>query len=74
MPFCGASSMRGKFCSASCRTRLSLIHYRSCRDLRQPTREEGSVYDAIRQGKAKTGMAEELTRRVKEGAIPILSE
>jgi uncharacterized cupin superfamily protein len=26
------------------------------------------VYAAIRQGKAKTGMAEELTRRIKEGS------
>jgi len=51
-----------------------MIHYRSCRDLRQPTREEDSVYAAIRQGKAKTGMAEELTRRIKEGAIPIISD
>jgi hypothetical protein len=43
-------------------------------DFRQPTREEDSVYAAIRQGKAKTGMAEELTRRIKEGAIPIISD
>ena len=26
------------------------------------------------QGKAKAGMAEELTRRIKEGAIPIISD
>ena len=32
------------------------------------------MYAAIRQGKAKTGVAEELTRRIKEGAIPIISE
>jgi len=32
------------------------------------------VCAAIRQGKAKTGMAEELTRRIKEGAIPIISD
>jgi hypothetical protein len=31
------------------------------------------MYAAIRQGKAKAGMAEELTRRIKEGAIPIIS-
>jgi hypothetical protein len=31
------------------------------------------VYVAIRQGKAKAGMAEELTRRIKEGAIPTKS-
>ena len=30
--------------------------------------------DVIRQGKAKTGMAEELTLRIKEGAIPIISD
>src|ERR1700682_5143594 len=32
------------------------------------------MYAAIRQGKAKSGMAEELTRRIKEGAIPIISD
>ena len=32
------------------------------------------MYAAIRQGKAKTGMAEELTRRIKEGAVPIISD
>jgi hypothetical protein len=32
------------------------------------------VYASIRQGKAKAGMAEELTRRIKEGAIPIVSD
>ena len=31
------------------------------------------MYAAIRQGKAKSGMAEELAVRVKEGAIPIIS-
>ncbi len=32
------------------------------------------MYAAIRQGKAKAGMVEELTRRIKEGAIPIISD
>jgi quinol monooxygenase YgiN len=32
------------------------------------------MYAAIRQGKAKPGSAEELARRVKEGAIPIISD
>jgi hypothetical protein len=32
------------------------------------------MYAAIRQGKAKAGMAEELSRRIKEGAIPIISD
>ena len=32
------------------------------------------MYASIRQGKAKAGMAEELTRRVKEGAISIISD
>jgi hypothetical protein len=32
------------------------------------------VYAAVRQGKAKPGMAEELARRIKEGAIPIISD
>ena len=32
------------------------------------------MYAAIRQAKAKTGSAEELARRIKEGAIPIISE
>ena len=31
------------------------------------------MYASIRQGKAKAGMAEELARRIKEGAIPIIS-
>jgi hypothetical protein len=31
------------------------------------------MYAAIRQGKAKAGMAEELADRIKEGAIPIIS-
>ena len=32
------------------------------------------MYAAIRQGKAKPGMAEELARVIKEGAIPIISD
>ena len=32
------------------------------------------MYASIRQGKAKAGMAEKLTRRIKEGAIPIISD
>jgi hypothetical protein len=36
--------------------------------------KEASVYASIRQGKAKAGMAEELARRIKEGAIPIISD
>ena len=32
------------------------------------------MYAAIRQAKARTGMAEELARRIKEGAIPIISD
>ncbi len=32
------------------------------------------MYAAIRQGKAKPGTAEELARRIKEGAIPIISD
>src|SRR5688500_7981241 len=39
-----------------------------------PPDKEDSVYAAIRQGRAKTGMAEELARRIKEGAIPIISD
>jgi hypothetical protein len=39
----------------------------------QPAKED-SMYAAIRQGKAKAGVAEELTRRIKEGAIPIISD
>jgi hypothetical protein len=31
------------------------------------------MYAAIRQGKAKLGKAEELTTRIKEGIIPIVS-
>ena len=36
--------------------------------------KEDTVYAAIGQGKAKAGLAEELTRRIKEGAIPIISD
>jgi Antibiotic biosynthesis monooxygenase len=32
------------------------------------------MYAAIRQGKAKAGKAEELTQKIKEGAIPIISD
>src|SRR3954452_15788636 len=39
-----------------------------------PQAQEGSMYAGIRQGKAKPGMAEELARAIKEGAIPIISD
>ena len=32
------------------------------------------MYAGIRQGTAKPGMAEELARTIKEGAIPIISD
>jgi len=32
------------------------------------------MYAAIRQVKAKAGKAEELTQKIKEGAIPIISD
>ena len=32
------------------------------------------MYAAVRQGKAKAGIAEELAVRIKEGAIPIISD
>ncbi|WP_245321653.1 antibiotic biosynthesis monooxygenase [Bradyrhizobium sp. LTSPM299] len=38
------------------------------------SREEDLMYAAIRQARAKTGSAEELARRIKEGAIPIISD
>ncbi|SRR6266851_874963 len=38
-----------------------------------PVKEE-SMYAVIRQGRAKAGMAEELVRGIKEGAIPIISD
>src|SRR6202022_4774778 len=38
-----------------------------------PVKEE-PMYAVIRQGRAKAGMAEELARRIKEGAIPIISD
>lgn len=31
------------------------------------------MYAGIRQAKAKSGKVEELTRRIKEGAIPLIS-
>jgi hypothetical protein len=52
-----------------------VMHDPSGHDL-EPASGKGriSMYAAIRQGKAKAGMAEELTRRIKEGAIPIISD
>jgi hypothetical protein len=47
---------------------------RECVAVAASSRKEDRMYAAIRQGKAKTGMAEELTRRIKEGAIPIISD
>src|SRR5580704_7031974 len=38
------------------------------------SRKEDHMYAAIRQAKAKTGSAEELARRIKERAIPIISD
>jgi hypothetical protein len=38
------------------------------------TAKEAYMYAAIRQGKARTGVAEELAVRIKEGAIPIISD
>jgi hypothetical protein len=35
---------------------------------------EVAMYAAIRQAKAKAGVAEELARTVKEGAIPLISD
>ena len=32
------------------------------------------MYAAIRQAKAKSGSAEELARRIKDGAVPIISD
>jgi len=32
------------------------------------------MYAAIRQGKAKAGVADELARTIKDGAIPIISD
>ena len=32
------------------------------------------MYAAIRQAKARTGVADELARTIKEGAIPIISD
>ena len=66
--------MPRKFFGAARQLRPSLMHYRNGRDAGQPPVKEDPVYAAIRQGKAKTGMAEELTRRIKEGAIPIISD
>src|SRR5213595_2311039 len=36
--------------------------------------KEDLMYAAIRQAKAKTGTAEELTRRIEDEAIPIISD
>src|SRR5258708_28570264 len=42
--------------------------------LRFCSRKEDLMYAAIRQATAKPGTAEELARRIKEGAIPSISE
>jgi hypothetical protein len=39
-----------------------------------PAGRRTTMYAAIRQAKAKTGTSEELARRIKEGAIPIISD
>jgi hypothetical protein len=52
---------------------VDLLHYSNSGQSNARERE-ASVYASIRQGKAKAGMAEELTRRIKEGAIPIISD
>src|SRR5215475_7833091 len=46
----------------------------STRQSKMHSRKEDPMYAAIRQAKAKTGAAEELARRIKEGAIPIMSD
>ena len=51
-----------------------LISVNENSDLGQLTLRESPMYAAIRQGKAKAGQAEELARRIKEGAIPIISD
>jgi hypothetical protein len=38
------------------------------------SRKEDAMYAAIRQAKAKSGSAEELARRIKDGAVPIISD
>jgi antibiotic biosynthesis monooxygenase len=40
----------------------------------EPRAKEEFMYAAIRQGKARAGMAEELADRIKEGVIPIVSD
>jgi hypothetical protein len=48
------------------------MHGRGSRDCGQPAGEGGTHVRRHSQGEAKTGMAEELARRIKEGAIPII--
>lgn len=62
--------MRAGFCCSF----PPVMSARESRDPGQLTLRESSMYAAIRQGKARAGMAEELTRRIKEGAIPIISD
>jgi hypothetical protein len=65
--------MRGNLLLAP-RPVLSVMHGRGQSRLRAAPVKEKPMYAAIRQGKAKTGTAEELARRIKEGAIPIISD
>jgi hypothetical protein len=56
------------------RRRMGAISPSSHRNSGSRPVKEDAMYAAIRQGKAKTGTAEELARRIKEGAIPIISD
>jgi hypothetical protein len=63
--------VRGKSC---CSLRPGVMNDRHSRFWAASPVKEGPMYAAIRQAKAKTGTAEELARRIKEGAIPIISD
>src|SRR3954465_14537518 len=64
----GIGSMRAGMRCSSRRGSSSRVAISGSR----PSRES-AMYAAIRQGRAKAGKAEELTRRIKEGAIPVIS-
>jgi hypothetical protein len=75
MPDARRCERQGELIAANCRLPCSVDrHGDTFEALPLDIGKEALMYAAIRQGKAKTGAAEELARRIKEGAIPIISD
>src|ERR1035441_5940216 len=65
---CGEASLTSRDSVSSTPTQIAATAMRNDRSMR-----EGPMYAAIRQAKAKAGMADELAGRIKKGAISIIS-